>query len=421
MWLVVCRLVLSKLFEAVLMKLTLVFDIQFVRGQAASVASPMHYSYSFFLSRYLDTFESVSILARVSGDDKEALPASALSLGPSVSIDDLGSWGGALGYLGHRRLIRARVREAMAAGHAIVMIVPGGIASMAYKALAERRYPFALEVVGDPWDAFGPGASKHPARPLLRHYLTWSLRHQCEDSIGAVYVTKSALQGRYPCSGLCVGASDVLLPEEAIAPRHHARCEPPERIGSVGVITVGMMAQNYKGFDILIEALALCVNAGHEIVLTIVGDGAMRPHFQTLAHQAGMAGRIQFAGKVAAGEPVRDLLDRNDMFVLASRLEGLPRAMVEAMARGLPCIGTTVGGIPELLEADEMVPPGDATALAAKIMEVVRNPERMEAMGRRNLEKAREYSNSILVERRRKFYEHVRDCTREWEARESQL
>jgi glycosyltransferase involved in cell wall biosynthesis len=88
--------------------------------------------------------------------------------------------------------------------------------------------------------------------------------------------------------------------------------------------------------------------------------------------------------------------------------------MIEAMACGLPCIGSAVGGIPELLPAADLVSPGDAQALADKIIEVLNDPERMRAMSARNLEKAKEYRKDILDLRRREFYRHLRNQTEAW-------
>jgi glycosyltransferase involved in cell wall biosynthesis len=88
--------------------------------------------------------------------------------------------------------------------------------------------------------------------------------------------------------------------------------------------------------------------------------------------------------------------------------------MIEAMARGLPCIGSSVGGIPELLAPEDLVPPGDPNALAAKIREVVTAPGRMERMSARNLTKAREYHEGALRQRRIAFLKHLRDETEKW-------
>ena len=65
------------------------------------------------------------------------------------------------------------------------------------------------------------------------------------------------------------------------------------------------------------------------------------------------------------GHGVTEQLDAADVFVLPSRQEGLPRAMIEAMARSLPCVGSDVGGISELIP-DWVVPPNDPQALALK-------------------------------------------------------
>jgi glycosyltransferase involved in cell wall biosynthesis len=111
---------------------------------------------------------------------------------------------------------------------------------------------------------------------------------------------------------------------------------------------------------------------------------------------------------------VREELDRSSLFVLPSRTEGLPRAMLEAMARGLACVGSTVGGIPELLAAEDLVPAGDSAALARRIVEVSRDPRRMERMAARNRQKALEYREEVLGPRRTAFYRHIADTTREW-------
>ena len=89
--------------------------------------------------------------------------------------------------------------------------------------------------------------------------------------------------------------------------------------------------------------------------------------------------------------------------------------MIEAMARGLPCIGTAVGGIPELLEREDMVPLNNAAALAQKIREVLTDRNRMERMSKRNLVKAMEFREETLQERRIKFYKYIKSMTGEWQ------
>ena len=135
---------------------------------------------------------------------------------------------------------------------------------------------------------------------------------------------------------------------------------------------------------------------------------------QTLAAEKGINKRVTFCGYLSTREQVIEQLDQGDLFVLPSYQEGLPKAMIEAMARGLPCIGSNVGGIPELLPEEDMVNPGCHIALAHKIREVVTNPYRLATMSISNLEKAKNYREDILQKRRIKFYNHVKEQTQTW-------
>jgi glycosyltransferase involved in cell wall biosynthesis len=98
--------------------------------------------------------------------------------------------------------------------------------------------------------------------------------------------------------------------------------------------------------------------------------------------------RVAFLGELPGSAAVRQEFLKADLFILPSASEGLPRVVIEAMAVGLPCIATTVGGTPELLPPEDMVLPGDVDALTAKIQEITGNPERMRAMSARNLQVA---------------------------------
>jgi len=237
---------------------------------------------------------------------------------------------------------------------------------------------------------------------------------------------------RYPCAEYSVGMSDVQIPDEALVrtpdvfATHYSSVEirggdTVESGRTVAgsrrrfhVITVVSLAQKYKATDVLILAIADCIRSGLDLSLDVVGDGRHRPELERLASRLGVSDRIRFLGQLPAGAPVRAQLDRADLFVLASRTEGLPRAMIEAMARALPCIGSTVGGIPELLAAEDLVPPGDVRALASKLREALSSGARLSEMSARNLAKAQEYRNNVLDRRRRMFFDHIRRSTEAW-------
>src|SRR5690349_24505273 len=104
---------------------------------------------------------------------------------------------------------------------------------------------------------------------------------------------------------------------------------------------------------------------------------------------------------------MRAELDSADLFILPSRAEGLPRALVEAMAHGLPCLASRIGGVPELIAEEDLLTPGDVRSTAAQIENVLRQPERRARMAERNLRRARDFQEEQLIGRRRRFYQEV--------------
>lgn len=97
---------------------------------------------------------------------------------------------------------------------------------------------------------------------------------------------------------------------------------------------VGTLEVPYKNLDVLIAALARCVRAGLDAELAIIGSGRRAPVFESIARDLAVSDRLTFLGTVPAGEAIRKQLDASDLFVLPSRQEGMPRALIEAMARG---------------------------------------------------------------------------------------
>jgi glycosyltransferase involved in cell wall biosynthesis len=174
------------------------------------------------------------------------------------------------------------------------------------------------------------------------------------------------------------------------------------------------MNRLYKAPHVLIDAVAICVRQGLDLRLKFVGEGQLVPWLKQRAAAAGIGQRVEFTGGLPAGAPIRAALDQADLFVLPSFQEGVPRAVVEAMARSLPCIGSTVGGFPELLPAEDLVEPGDAAGLADKIRQVLADPQRMQRMSARNLERAPQYRSDVLRSRRIEFYRQVRAQTERW-------
>jgi glycosyltransferase involved in cell wall biosynthesis len=366
---------------------------------------------------YQSVFDSINVMARI--EDVAGVGSEMkLSSGPNVSFTAIPYFVGPRQFLLKSGMVRRAVEQVLTGDSAVLLRIPGTLGTVAYRVLKARGQPYAAQIVGDPHEVFAPGAVRHPLRPFFRWWFTRQLKAQARDASIISYVTRTALQERYPSqAGFSNSFSNVQLPEAALVNQPRTDWEglgTAER--PCQLLLVGSLAQLYKSPDVMLRAVALCADQGLHLQLTFVGDGKHRAELEALARQLKVHDRVTFAGQLSSGDAVRAELDRADLFVLPSRTEGLPRAMIEAMARGLPCIGSTVGGIPELLPAQDMVPPGDAPALARKLQEVLTSPDRMHEMSRRNLETARSYADSVLGQQRQAFYKHLAAETARWQA-----
>jgi glycosyltransferase involved in cell wall biosynthesis len=367
-----------------------------------------------FWTRYLDVFDQVQVVARVADVATGPEPTWKRADGEAVTFHAVPYYVGPVQYAQRFFSIRRTIRNGIGEGDAVIMRVSSPIALHVESQLAPLR-PFGLEVVGDANESFAPGAVQHPLRPYFRWRFTRELKRQCRKAAAVAYVTK-VLQRRYPSreKAFWTSYSSIELDDTAFAPAPRSFTS---RSGPIRLITVGTLAVMYKGFDILIDALSACTKEGVNLELIIVGGGRYRDELERRARVAGIEHRVIFKGELPAGEAVIKELDRADLFILPSRSEGLPRAMIEAMARGLPCIGSNVGGIPELLSTEHLVPRENAPALARKIKEVLSDPPRMTRMSATNRARARDYHNAALTARRREFYEYVRQATHDWNLR----
>jgi glycosyltransferase involved in cell wall biosynthesis len=150
-----------------------------------------------------------------------------------------------------------------------------------------------------------------------------------------------------------------------------------------GAMTIGIVAvlREEKDHATLLRAMRMVVDEVPEAHLLVIGDGPLRPALEELARRLGITGNVTFAG---SRSDVAALLPALDVAVLSSTTECFPMAVLEAMACGVPVVGTAVGGVPEMIEdgvTGHLVPPRHPRAMADALVKVLRDPARA-AMGR---------------------------------------
>jgi glycosyltransferase involved in cell wall biosynthesis len=355
-------------------------------------------------------FDEVRVLVRA----EEVLappPQWVLASGAGVLPQPLPCFNGPVGFLSSYRQLKRLVRRSVLQADAMIVRLPCAIGSLAVREWPSTR-PFGVELVGDPREVYSRGAVRHPLRMLFRVGSPAILRGICGRATGVAYVSGGELPSRYPVSrgGMSTRYSSIELDTKDIVAQ--PRCW--KGTGTFNVITVGSLDQLYKGTDTLIQAVALSRQRGRRLRLSIVGDGRYRGKLEGYARELGVEDAVEFVGQLTKREEVFARLDEADLFVLPSRTEGTPKALIEAMARGLPAIGSAVGGIPELLDGADLVPPNDAGALAQKIVDVLEDPARRSESASRNLQNARLHASSILGARRRAFFDFIANASEAW-------
>jgi glycosyltransferase involved in cell wall biosynthesis len=161
-----------------------------------------------------------------------------------------------------------------------------------------------------------------------------------------------------------------------------------------------------KGLDVLLEAWAQGM-AGRGASLWLAGDGPARAGLEAQAARLGLGERVRLLGR---RDDVPDILAATDVFVLASRQETTPIALLEAMAAGCACVATDVGDCRAMLAdgaAGRIVTPGDVPGLAAALREVTSDRALRDRLGQAARERARQFSDVSMAERTAAVYEMV--------------
>jgi glycosyltransferase involved in cell wall biosynthesis len=187
-------------------------------------------------------------------------------------------------------------------------------------------------------------------------------------------VVTSPLTGRLLAADYGVAPDDITIARPGSEPRTSARGRGD---GTLALLAVGSLVRR-KGYDVLVAALATLTDLPW--YMTVAGDPTRSPAtadaLDADIRRHDLGGRIDLLGAVA-DERLAELYAGADLFVLPSRFEGYGIAFAEAIAHGLPVIGTTAGAIPDTVPEGTgiLVPPDDAEALAHALRRLIEHPD----------------------------------------------
>ncbi|MFD3155949.1 glycosyltransferase family 4 protein [Haloimpatiens sp. FM7330] len=312
------------------------------------------------------------------------------------------------GMMYKNKVFRKKLTKKMKEFDVVIIRLPNVLGNIAVDVARKLKKPYLIEVVACPWDAFWNHSFKGK---LVAPFMYYATKKRVKDAKYVVYVTNEFLQNRYPTKGQNIGCSDVELPslDESILDKRLNKVRNMFKNKSVVIGTTAAVNVRYKGQEYVIKAISKLNKEGYNFEYYLAGGGD-NSYLKSVAEKYCVLDKVKFLGALPH-DKVFEYLDNIDIYIQPSKQEGLPRALVEAMSRGCPALGSTTGGIPELLNYKFIFNNGSI----CEICNLIKNMDKKIMMeeAKRSFEKAKQYDKDLLDKKRKKFYSEFKNHVNE--------
>ena len=269
----------------------------------------------------------------------------------------------------------------------------------ALKFARKHNKPYLVEVTGFAWESFWYHSFYGK---IVAAFRECQYKYLMKDVKYGVYVTKEALQKRYPCRGKILGCSDVeiLNTNESVLEQRIKKIE--KNRGKCIIGTAAFLDVSWKGQEYVLRAIYELKKRGinnFEYQMIGAGNG---DKLKKVIYDLGIDDRVFILG-VKPHEEVFSWFDSIDVYVQPSFMEGLCRSIIEAMSRACPVICTNVGGNYELISSDCLFEKGNYIKLADVLERFMDKNIQIEE-AKKNFEKSKEYNKEKLNRKRDCFY-----------------
>lgn len=365
--------------------------------------------------RYLNHFGKINFIVR---ENKAPLPQNSLrkqfNALPSdqitpVILDDI--QGNILAFLSFKSRYNnfCKISNAIKDADYVIVRVPSFYSLVIYFLLVRYKKPFLVEVVGCAWDSLFNysflGKVIAPFEFLKMKFFVARAKY-------TLYVSSFFLQKRYPSrNARTIACSNVTLGSAQSDSVLQARLRKIDTLSERHRVTIGTAANvgvPYKGHEYVIKAIPSIVKKGINIHYVMAGAGDQL-RLINIAKEYNVNDRVHFTGAIPH-DRMGQWFSELDLYIQPSCQEGVPRAVVEAMSFALPAIVTDAGGSAELVDPADVIKKRSVRNIEDRIVYMLSEEEKMKACASRNFAKSKEYSLSILDNRRSNFFkEFIRD------------
>jgi len=286
--------------------------------------------------------------------------------------------------------------------------LPSIIAIRSCKIAEKVNKSYLVELMCDSWASYwNHGVSGKVIAP----YMYLSTKSITYNANYAIYVTEKYLQKHYPCKNQSINASNVTINEISndILINRLKKIKNKDNCKELAIMTSADIDLSSKGQRFVVRSMGKLKAIGITVTYYLAGNGNQQ-HLLHEAVKAKVENQIVFLGWLTQ-EEIFSQIDKVDIYIQPSLQEGLPRAVIEAMSRGCPCIGTNIAGTPELLDKDCIV----ETASSNDIVRVIVNmlSKGLEKYAIHNFERSKDYLESTLNGRRNQYFKIIIDELKE--------
>lgn len=356
-----------------------------------------------FWEKYLSVFDKVYAICRMKEYENEDLDKWKLVNTKNVVLLPVFDFRGPVQYAKNFYSFKSKINEYIKETKASCAIfrLPSSLGFEVARQWSKLDKPYATEIVVDLTDEiyYKQGFVKKQIYKYWNHLL----KKYAKQADGTSYVTKYALQQKYPYTGFTTNYSSIDLPMKYF----YKRDPLEQKKDYYTLIHTSTLTDDVKGHETFLRALKGVRDKGFDVRAVIIGGGGLKSHYEQRAAELGLSDYVRFTGHLSEKYQIRNELINADIFVFPTESEGLPRCMIEAMACSLPCISTPIAGIPELLDSFWMLDPHDVKGFEDRIVFLIKNYDKYNEASYRNYEVSLNYSYPVLMERRKDFYKKL--------------
>jgi len=345
--------------------------------------------------RYLTIFDDILVITNISHESLTDNKINRYKISSGEHVDFAPYTGNAINLFKIAKHINSCLKKVDAA----IVRLPSLLGFVAFFTCRKLNMPCFVELVGCPWDALWNHSIKGKfAAPFF--YLT--TKYIMKKSAYSLYVTDKFLQRRYPTSGKSIACSNVFInipDNDSIIEKRESRIDTVSK--DIKICTIGGLNVRYKGYDQVVKMISKLKKRKIEnIKYYLIGDGNA-DWIMECAKKYKVEKNIIICGAMPH-DNVISFLDEIDIYIQPSLQEGIPRALLEAMSRGCPCIGSNVGEIPEILDIKTIYKRKNINSLVDAFLYLM-NENNMKEQAQKNYNRVKELIPKTLNLRRKSF------------------